>query len=83
MGPGVAREQPVERGDRRAEERGRDPDRRRDPDAIAIARDVLDREPAVVARDPRPDRAAGTLQFGQPRTGGRGAALGPGGDLVG
>ena len=83
MCPRVPGEQAVERAGRRAEERGRDPDRRRDPDAVAIARDVLDGDPALVTGDPRPDRAPRRLELLEPRPRDRGTALGPGGDLLG
>ncbi len=81
MGPGVARQQPVQCPGGRPEERGRHPDRRGDPDPVAVARHVLDGDPAVVAGDPRPDRAARAGQLLEPRTGGRLAALGPCRDL--
>ena len=81
--PRPAGQQPVERTRGRPEEGGRDADRRRDPDPVAIAGDVLDREPAVVARDPGPDRPAGRGELVEPRPGGRQAALGPGGHLGG
>ena len=63
VGPRPAREQPVERPADRREERLRHADRRRDPDPVAVARDVLDRDPALLAGDPGPDRAPGRGQL--------------------
>ena len=77
----VAREQAVEGAGGRPEERGRDPDGRRDPNAIAVARDVLDGDPPLIPRDPCPDRASGGPQLVQPRFRDRGPALGPCRDL--
>ena len=81
VGPGVPRQQPVERAGRRPEERRRNADRRRDPDPVAVARHVLDGDPAVVARDPGPDGPAGGRELVEPRSGGRRATLGPCRDL--
>ena len=81
MRPGEPGQEPVERGDGRAEERRRDPDRRRDADAVAIAGHVLDRQPAILAADPGAHDAPGGRQLVQPRAGRGDAALGPGRDL--
>src|SRR5206468_10130576 len=83
VGPRPAGEQAVERARDRTEEGGRHPDRGGDPDAIAVARNVLDRDPALVTCDSSPDRSAGGRQLGQPCASDGGSALGPGGDLVG
>ena len=83
MRPGVAGEQPVERSGGGTQERRRDADRRRDPDAVAIARDILDREPAFVAGHPGSDGPSGGCELIEPRPGGRVAAIGPGRHLGG
>ena len=48
-----------------AEERLRHTRRRRHADAVAVARDVLHRDPALLAADPRPDRASRRGELGQ------------------
>ena len=65
MGTGEPREQPVERPGGRPEERLRDAGRRRHADAVAVARHVLHRDPALLAADPRPDGAARRGQLGE------------------
>src|SRR6187401_443028 len=52
IGSRIPRQQPVQCRGRRGEERLGNPDRGRDTHAVAIARDVLDRDPALVFRDP-------------------------------
>ena len=63
--PGPAGEQPVERPDDRPEERLRHAGRRTRPDPVAVARDVLHRDPALLATDPRTHGAAGRRELGQ------------------
>ena len=77
VGPGPARQQRVRCPERRLEERGRDPDRHRHADRVAIARDVLDRDPAFVARDPDGHGPTSGREFRQPGSGHGRAALGP------
>ena len=55
--PSVAGEQAFERRRRRSQERVRDADRRRHPDPVAVARHVLDRDPALLPGDPGTDGA--------------------------
>ena len=50
----------------RAEERVRDAGRRRDAHPVAVSRDVLDRDPALLAADPRRHRPARRDELGQP-----------------
>ena len=83
MRPRPARKQPVERVHRGSEERLRDADRRRDPDAVAIARHVLHGDPAVHAGDPDLHHASRRLQLPEPGLGGGRTALGPRRELVG
>ena len=80
---GPAGEQPVERAADRREERLGHPDRGGDADAIPIAGDILDGDPALLAGDPGPDRAPPGGQLVEPRTGDIGPALDPGRQLVG
>ena len=82
VGPRPAGEQALERARRPA--RGTPPGRRPaavTPDAVAVARDVLDRDPALLAGDPDADRAPGRGELGQPRLRDGRAADGPGADL--
>ncbi len=62
---GPAGEQPVERPDDRPEERLRHAGRRARADPVAVARDVLHRDPALLAADPRTHGAAGRRELGQ------------------
>ena len=63
VGAGVPGEQPVERARRRGEERRRHARRRRHAHAVAVARRVLHRDPALLAGDPRPHRPARRRQL--------------------
>ncbi len=83
MAPCPPREQAVEGAGRRAQERRRNADRWRDPDAIAVAGHVLDRDPAVIAGDPGADGPACRRQLVEPWPGDRRATLGPSRDLGG
>ena len=82
VGARPAGEQPVERAGHRGEERLRHADRRRDAHAVAIAGDVLDGDPAVLAGDPGPDRAATGRQLGEPAGRDRRPVLDPRDHLV-
>ena len=81
MGSRPPGEQAVEGAGHGTEEGGRHADGRRDPDPVAVARDVLDGDPALLAGDPGPDGPPARRQLRQPGVGGRGSALGPGRDL--
>jgi hypothetical protein len=77
VGPCPARQQALE-GVRRGTQEGRgDANRWGDPDRVAIPRHVLDGDPSLLARDPRPDGAAGRGQVLQPRHGRCQPAFGP------
>ena len=65
MRAGVPGQQPLERPDRGPEERLRHARRRRDADAVPVARDVLHRDPALLAADPGPHRAPRGRELGQ------------------
>ena len=82
MRAGVAGQQPVEGAGRRSQERLRYADRRRHADAVAVSRDILDGDPAVVAGDPHPDRAPSARQLGEPGIGRRAVLEDARGDLV-
>ena len=83
VGAGVAGKQPLERPGGRRQERGRHAHGRGHAHAVAVARDVLDGDPALVAGDADADGPAGRLQLREPRNGDGGTARGPGTDLVG
>ncbi len=79
----VPREQPVQGTRDRREERLRHARRRADAHAVAVARDVLHRDPALLARDPRPDRPARGRQLREVQARLHPAAGGPRPRLVG
>jgi hypothetical protein len=81
--PSEAGEQTLERRCRRAEECVRHAGRWRDPDAVAVPRRILDRDPAVVPSDACRDRPSRSHQLGEPRVAGSRAALAAGRDLSG
>ena len=83
VGPGPTCQEAIQRPGDRPQEGGRHSDRWRDPDAIAIAADILDRDPALIARDAGPDRASSAGKLVEPRFSARRAALRPRGDLRG
>ena len=56
---------PSSAADDRAEERLRHARRRRHADPVAVAGDVLHRDPALLAADPRPDRAPRGRELGE------------------
>ena len=83
MRAGEAGQEPVERPDCWTEECLRHADRWRDPDRVAIAGDVLDRDPAFVAGDPGPHRPPRGGELGEPGVGGGPVLEHAGRDLFG
>ena len=84
MGSRPAPEEALEGGGCRLEERLRHAGRRLDADRVAVAGDVLDRDPALAGRlagDPDRDRTAAPAELGQPALGDLAPAVDPAGDL--
>ncbi len=82
MRPRPAREEAVQGACHRTEERIGDPGGRLHAHGVAVAGDVLDRDPAARARDPHADGAPARLQLAQPQPGGRDAPVGARSHLV-
>ncbi len=84
MGAGVAGHEVAERVGHRLEEGLRHPGRQRDPERVAQPGGVVDRRPAVLARDPHRDHLSRAVEPREPRLDvvAAGALAAPGEDAV-